>query len=128
MRHVQVAVVWLIIAGAATYLFLFDPAKGTGYPACPFRQLTGLQCPGCGGTRSLHQLLHGNPIEAFALNPLLIIALPFLTFLLLSFTRSKLSDKRITDVVPGRRYGWIFLALVVGFWIFRNTKLYPFAS
>jgi hypothetical protein len=128
MRRFQVAAVWFIIAGAATYLFFFDPEKGTGYPSCPFRMLTGLQCPGCGTARSLHQLLHGHPITAFELNPLVIAAMPFLILLLLSFTRSNLSDTCMSKVFLRSRSGWIFLAVVIGFWIFRNTTLYPFAS
>lgn len=127
MRRIQVAAVWLVIAGAATYLFLFDPAKGTGYPSCPFRVLTGLQCPGCGTTRSLHQLLHGHPITAFELNPLVIVAIPILVLLLLAFSSSRLSKLGQMEKLLKPWFGWILLGVVVSFWIFRNTPLYPFA-
>jgi hypothetical protein len=128
LRHLQVAAVWSIIGGAATYLFLFDPATGVAYPPCPFRMLTGLQCPGCGAARGLHQLLHGHPIVAFELNPLVIMAVPLLLLLLLAFTRSAYSRGKISERFRQSKYGWIFLAFVVAFWIFRNTSLYPFAS
>lgn len=127
MRRIQVAAVWLVSAGAATYLFLFDPAKGTGYPSCPFRVLTGLQCPGCGTTRSLHQLLHGHPITAFELNPLVIVAIPILVLLMLAFSSSRLSKLGQMKKLLKPWFGWILLGVVVGFWIFRNTPLYPFA-
>jgi hypothetical protein len=125
--RLQVAAVWLVIAGAATYLFLFDPARGTGYPSCPFLTLTGLQCPGCGSTRGLHQLLHGHPVDAFKLNPLVIIAIPIVLLLFASSTApfgKHLQTKRLFR--PW--FGWLALAVVVAFWIFRNTRFYPFAS
>lgn len=90
--------------------------------------LTGLQCPGCGAARGLHQLLHGHPIAAFELNPLVIAAVPLLLLLLLSFTRSAYGRHKMSERFVDSRYGWLLLAVVVGFWIFRNTPLYPFAS
>lgn len=36
---------------------------------CPFYEITGLYCPGCGGTRSLTALLHGDVLLAFHENP-----------------------------------------------------------
>lgn len=37
--------------------------------ACPFKYLTGIDCPGCGFQRSLIQLLKGNLSESFAIYP-----------------------------------------------------------
>jgi hypothetical protein len=128
MRRLQVAAVWLILAGAATYLFLFDPAKGVGYPSCPFRMLTGLQCPGCGAARGLHQLLHGHPLAAFELNPLVMISLPFVGFGLLALTRSAARSESPRSSFLPPPYGWMVLGMIVSFWIFRNTSLYPFSS
>jgi hypothetical protein len=128
MRRVEVAVIWVIVAGAATYLFLVDPARGVGYPTCPFRMLTGLQCPGCGSTRALHQLLHGHPLAAFELNPLLVIAVPFFVFVLLVFTQQAMFGGRKLDIAIPAKYGWVLVALIVGFWIVRNTAFYPFTS
>lgn len=36
---------------------------------CPLREVTGVHCPGCGGTRSLLELLHGHPGKAIHDNP-----------------------------------------------------------
>ena len=52
---------WLIAAGAmaigVSIVYAFDPSTARFYPPCVFHSLTGLQCPGCGGTRALHALL-----------------------------------------------------------------------
>lgn len=44
------------------------------FPGCGLKNLTGLACPGCGGTRSLAALLACDPLDAFALNPAVALA------------------------------------------------------
>jgi hypothetical protein len=56
---------------AAFVLFRFPPDRFAFYPACPFHALTGWDCPGCGSTRALAALLHGELWRALSLNPLL---------------------------------------------------------
>lgn len=57
----------------AAYLFrglLWRLANAaSGLYLCPFHRITGLYCPGCGGTRSMIALLHGHLFEAFHDNP-----------------------------------------------------------
>jgi hypothetical protein len=60
------------LVAAAGLLYVFDPATTAAYPSCPFRALTGLLCPLCGGLRAAHALLHGRVVDAFWLNPLTI--------------------------------------------------------
>lgn len=48
---------------------------------CPFKHLTGLDCPGCGIQRSIVALLEGNLITSFKLYP---ATLPI--FALMAFT------------------------------------------
>jgi hypothetical protein len=47
---------------------------GVGLP-CPFRAITGWECPLCGGTRMGDALLHGDLDAAFAFNPLALVGL-----------------------------------------------------
>lgn len=127
-QRLKVSAVWCVLALGATYLYLFNPANGAGYPACPFRMITGLQCPGCGTLRGLHQLLHGHPLAAFKLNPLMVISLPFLLLVLFLSTRTAITGRSQPKLFIPARYIWIFLGVVVFFWVFRNTSLYPFVS
>ena len=46
--------------GVGAMVFFFNPSTHGFYPVCLFHSLTGLNCPGCGMTRALYALLHGN--------------------------------------------------------------------
>ena len=127
-RRLTVFMLWLTIAMAGIFLFLIEPSKSVFLPGCAFRALTGFTCPGCGTTRGLHQLLHGNLGSAFELNPLLILSLPFLLYALLNYTNTILRGKPVRRNTLPARYIWALFGFVLFFWVFRNTPFYPFAS
>ena len=70
--HWRVILVLAVLAGLAL-LFWLNPAQYAIYPRCAFYSMTGWQCPGCGGLRATHQMLHGNWGEAWALNPIAVL-------------------------------------------------------
>jgi len=59
---------------AGVALSLLYATAGIGLP-CPFRAVTGWDCPLCGGTRMGDALLHGDVRAAFEFNPLAMIGL-----------------------------------------------------
>src|SRR5215212_11112474 len=127
-RRSTVLAFWSLLIAGAAYLFIFEPGKSGFFPPCPFRLLTGLQCPGCGSTRALHQIVHGNFEAAFMLNPLLIVGLPFMLFAFLRYSAIVMQGG-----VPRRNalpapYLYLMFFVIVSFWIFRNTPFYPFIS
>jgi len=66
-------------AGGLAYVGLVDPHRaGSPFPPCPFRLLTGWYCPGCGGLRMTHDLLHADLAAAAVDNLFLLVGLPLL--------------------------------------------------
>lgn len=59
-------------AGVAVFFAGHDPYHSTVFPPCPILAFTGLQCPGCGGTRALYSLFHGDVAASLAMNPLVL--------------------------------------------------------
>jgi hypothetical protein len=118
--------IWLSIAIGATYLFFFEPGKTGFFPACPFRLITGFTCPGCGSTRGLHCLVHGDIVGAFEFNPLMVVALPFLLYALVRYTAAAFSGRPLQRRYVNPKYIWMLLVVITSFWIFRNTPYYPF--
>jgi hypothetical protein len=122
--------VWLSLIAIAGFLFFFNPASPANqfFPKCPFRLLTGMQCPGCGSTRACYQLLHLHPVAAFKLNPLFMLTLPFIVYGFLGYTKSAISGRPQRRLFIPSFYLWSWLVLMIFFWIFRNTPWYPFVS
>lgn len=117
----------LALAAIAAVVYRFDPAHHAFFPRCLFYMFTGLTCPGCGTTRAIHELLHGNLAEAFRFNPLLLLFyLPILVFVAGVNLNRFLRRESLIDLAPGRHGGWAIVCLIVGFWIVRNTAIYPF--
>ena len=59
----------LVLIGGGTALFFLNPSEHSFFPKCSFYVATGFSCPGCGSTRALFHLTHGNVLEALRLNP-----------------------------------------------------------
>src|SRR5690242_403815 len=127
-RRSTVVGIWLLLMAGAVYPFMFEPGRTGFFPLCPFRFLTGLQCPGCGTTRALHQLMHGNFQAAFILNPLLLIASPFLVWAFLRYSLIVMQGRVPRKNALPAAYIYAIFFVVTGFWIFRNTPYYPFIS
>ena len=128
-RNLAIAtMVWFTIAIGSLVLLFFNPTTTGFFPVCPFRALTGLQCPGCGSTRACYQLMHLHPIAAFKLNPLMMLTLPFILYGLAGFTKSAVTGKPQRRIFIPSIYLWAWLAALIFFWVFRNTPWYPFVS
>ena len=127
-RRLTAALIWLTLIAGAVYIFVFEPGRSGFFPVCPFRALTGFTCPGCGTTRGLHKLFHGDIIGAFQLNPLMLLLLPILLFVLVRYTSAAMRGRSINVNRLDAKYIWMLFAVVLSFWIFRNTPFYPFSS
>ncbi|MBC8031970.1 MAG: DUF2752 domain-containing protein [Pyrinomonadaceae bacterium] len=125
-RRLTVLFMWLTLAAGATYLFIFEPGRSGFFPICLFREMTGFACPGCGSTRGMHALLHGDVLTAFKFNPFMMLALPFLIYVLVRHTNAVMRDQPINRNRLDAKYIWMMFVAILGFWILRNTPFYPF--
>lgn len=105
---------------------LFDPTGNAWFPKCPFRLLTGLECPGCGSQRAVHRLLHFDIPGALSQNALLVLAIPYIvTGFIFDVCRSESeSAVRWRKRLFGTTAIWIIFAVVVAFWILRNIPFF----
>ena len=120
---VVIGIVGVALSLAAAVLFFFNPAEAGFYPRCFFKLFTGLDCPGCGGLRAAHQLLHGNIGAAFQLNPLLICLLPIGGWLVLRGVIKRFFGRNLPVPFADVRWVYVLAAVVIGFGILRNLPL-----
>ncbi len=117
----------VFLGGAAiAALDFFDPATSGLFPPCPLRYLTGWYCPGCGSLRALHQLLHGNFLAAWELNPLAIVLLPFLTYGVASYVSFEIRGQYLPRLFLPALWIRALCGLIILFGIARNIPVHPF--
>ncbi len=121
---------WLGILGACACasipLYVADPVRVGFFPRCPIYALTGLYCAGCGTTRALHQLLHGNLRAAFRFNPLALVLLHVFAYSFLSLTLEAFKGKALPRLFRTRLSIRLLIGAVMAFSILRNIPRYPF--
>lgn len=105
--------------------YAVDP-EGGAFPACPFHELTGLLCTGCGSQRALHDLAHLDLAGAFGHNLLFPPAV-----LLLGWHGVERAARLAGRRFPGSpldhaRAPWFVLVLVLLFTVLRNLPWEPF--
>ena len=105
---------------AALLLYFFAPDQHAFYPRCLFHAITGLQCPGCGGLRAAHRLLHGDLAGAWRLNPLLIMGVPIAAAWFIAYQLHQRIGWPQTRYFRESTWGWVIAAVAVLFGIARN--------
>ena len=113
------------VAGCVV-LFYWDPAEGGFLPPCVFHQLTGLHCPGCGVSRGLHRLLHGDVLGALRYNLFMVVWIPLVAYAVLAEPVRQLIGRQPPTTVLRPMWFWIFVVSVVLFAVLRNIPAYPF--
>jgi hypothetical protein len=88
-------------------------AMTTSGPACPFRTMTGVDCPFCGMTRATLALGEGHWHDALALHPLAPLVLIGIGILLAIIVFGS------ADVLVRGRRPLLLLAAIVILWILR---------
>jgi amino acid transporter len=108
------------VALAGAVLLRFPPGQYSFYPQCPVYASLHIECPGCGTTRALAALLHGNVAEALRLNALTTVMLPLAAAYAVIFYRRWLRREafRWPRLPPASIYATVAVAVV--FMVLRN--------
>jgi len=102
-----------LLAGG-TVLYTFAPSEHAFYPRCIFHALTGWQCPGCGGTRALYQLLHFHLGDAVRYNALVTLLAPIaLAYFIFWYTAVLRSGNGPGFRLPRLAIVWLYVAVLL---------------
>jgi Protein of unknown function (DUF2752) len=109
------------LTAALGYLWAVDPHRpGSIFPMCPIKALTGLDCPGCGGLRATHDLLHGNLLLALRDNAFLVVIGPLL-LAVLAWQRHRGRPVKLPRWAAVAAFG-----LAIAWAVFRNLPGWPY--
>lgn len=116
----------LIAATGVALLHLFDPnTADSPFAPCFFHTLSGYWCAGCGITRALHALAHGDLAHALAMNPLAVLMLPLAA--LAWAWAGGIRPRWAAPVIAMLSKPMFWIALIPAYWIARNLPWPPFA-
>ncbi|MGW4499610.1 DUF2752 domain-containing protein [Micromonospora sp. NPDC004336] len=118
------------VAAGIGYALLSDPTRSApdAAPTCLLKLTTGLDCPGCGGTRALWYVLHGDLPAAARHHFLFVFALPFLAYLFVAWAGKQAFGWRLPELRVSSRAIGVFLAAWLAFSVLRNLPWAPFTS
>ena len=71
-------------AGYLGAVVAIDPFRPSAI-ACPIHVVTGGFCPGCGSTRAVHELLHGDVVGSLVCHPFVIPVVGLVAYLWVSW-------------------------------------------
>lgn len=125
-RSAKWAVGGLAVAGLA-YVGVVDPSRPNLIPGCAFNALTGLDCPGCGGTRAVHSLLRGDVLAALNHNVLVVLSL-VVSAVWFAWNRlaPRVGRRPVRPSLSPTAAVALFLG-IVAFWVVRNLPWSPFS-
>ena len=115
-----------IALAAVTTIGLLDPElRGHLSPGCPFRTVTGLDCPGCGATRAVYALTQGDVGLALDHNVLVVLALPVFAGAWVLWLLAR-TGRRVRPLVVPPIVSYGIAVVLVTFWVLRNLPWTPF--
>jgi hypothetical protein len=126
-QRLAAAICGVMALGIGATLFFFNPSQYHIYPVCEFHQLTGLNCPGCGATRALYALLHGDVATALHDNALLLLLMVAGAGRGLWLAWESYRGRTMGDFFPQHSL-WVLLVVTVVFGVVRNLPWFSFLA
>jgi hypothetical protein len=111
----------LAVLGGLIVVYRFAPTEYSFYPRCPIYLTTHWLCPGCGSTRALHALLHGDVSAALHFNALFTLLSPIVLAWLVFCCYRVMRYDRFPSVAMPRPVVATLVVMVVLFTVVRNT-------
>lgn len=111
---IELLILILAIIGVNSILMQYTPR-------CLFYESTHLQCPSCGGTRCVENILKGNFKAAFLFHPIFFITIFYLLLCnIIYLINLNRKNKILIWIYPKYWYTIIFAIILVVFGIVRN--------
>ena len=101
-----------MVAALSFSIRIFKIRIGGLFFSCPLYSLTGLYCPGCGGTRALRLLMEGRILASLVCHPLVLYGAAVFSVFMISHTLEIFTHGKIQGVTYRRIYIKIAVILI----------------
>lgn len=108
------------VRGAAVFVLVMAGVFLAPFPVCPTRLLLRIPCPGCGATRAMMSLFHGDVHGSLHMHPLAVPATILLVPLLVHTTLAIFRRQASAEMPRWLLRAWqVLLIVATGLWIAR---------
>ena len=118
-----------VVGAAIGYVLAFNPTDRVPDPSgpCVWHMLFGVDGPGCGGTRMVWYLLHGDLLQAARHHLVAFVAVPFVAYAFLAWLANWTFGIKVPQFRPSVRLvvGY-FIVFVLYSVVLRNLPWHPF--
>lgn len=91
---------------------------------CSFRSLTGIPCPGCGGTRAVYSVFSGHLGQSFRYHPAVIFMIgAYIHFMLLYMYRHRTTASGPVRAIRIEWYAYLLIAVILGQWFVKLARI-----
>ncbi|MBO6259329.1 MAG: DUF2752 domain-containing protein [Lachnospiraceae bacterium] len=120
-----------IIAGiaglAAIVIFvIYGDSIIAGGPGCMFNRVTGLYCPGCGGTRAFYHAVHLHFFKSVLCHPIVMYSIVVYFIFMINTLLVKLTERLGFAGYPVTVTVYIGVGILLGQWVVRNILVFFF--
>lgn len=90
---------------------------------CTFYSTVGVYCPGCGGTRAVNYLLHGQFFQSFIYHPVVLYTGLLILCYMFSHSLSLLTKGRVKAMLFRPIYFYIMIGIILMNWIVKDALI-----
>ena len=119
-KRMKRLLIGVLLAAAATAGLLLLFRAGVSVYRCPFRELTGFSCPGCGNTHAVSALLRLRFKESLSYNYAYPLEFLYLFLVIVSAAKRYVKNGKFSYHPKYPAADYTLLALLLVWWIARN--------
>lgn len=104
-------------------LFIFDIDLRETMPPCSLHSMTGLYCPGCGGTRACYALMQGHILDSIILHPMVFYFVAGYVIYMLSHLLDILTGGKVRGCYFCPYYWYVGIGILLIQFVVKNVAL-----
>ena len=95
-------------------------------PGCMFNRVTGLYCPGCGGTRAFYYAVHLHFLKSILCHPIVLYSIAVYFIFMINTLFVRRTAHLGFEGYPVTVTVYIGVGLILGQWVLRNILVFFF--
>ncbi len=124
--YVCLGIIAVAIIVGCVLKFLEIPITKLDKTPCVWITYLGVYCPGCGGTRAVEALMHGDFLQSLLYHPVVLYTVGLIGVYVSSHTLNIISKGRVKALLLHGWYLYLMLVIIIVQWLIKNVLMLVF--